>query len=389
MQLMNNNLLIFGASKLQRSIIELAKKMGFFTIAIDPDPLAECRFIVDVYKVVKGDDYDGTLALAEKFNISALVTAATDKPLVMMARIATALNLPFYSVETAQISTDKLLMKDAFLKGGISCAKGKPVSSINDFTDFTFPVILKPRDNSGSRGVVFCNSISEANSYFSEVKKYTNKDTILVEEFIGGKEYSIESLHFDGKSEVVQYTEKITTPLPYNVELGHIQPADLSIEIKKDIANIISKIGIALGFENCASHTELKINERGIFVIETSPRLGGDFITSKLVPLSTGINIEEQLLNIASRKTVNLIVQKNRYSAVSFFDLSKNNINVEKLKNNIESLKDSISSFELYYSEYNNLPVVTNSLERHGHVIFSADTQHEFQLIQNQLQNEF
>ena len=84
----------------------------------------------------------------------------------------------------------------------------------------------------------------------------------------------------------------------------------------------MADIAVTLGFENCPSHTELKINDRGIFVIETSPRLGGDYITSTLTPLSTGINLEDQLLHIALGERVDANTGRtNNASGVRFFDL--------------------------------------------------------------------
>ena len=311
--------LIFGVGTLQKSIIERAKLMGLYTVGIDPAADAPCRDKVDAFEVVGGQDYDGHCAVVEKYGINAIVTAATDKPLVMMARIAEKYAFPFYSVETAQWSTDKFQMKQRFMEGGVSCAKGRLVKSVEETDDMVFPVIVKPRDNSGSRGVKLCRNREELASSMSEAFEVSKLDTVLVEEFIEGPEYSIESLHYKDdsqqpiangqkpkvKSEVIQFTEKKTTEFPYNVELGHIQPANISEENKQKIREIISKIGTALHFENCPSHTELKISDRGIFVIETSPRLGGDYITSTLTPLSTGVNLEDELLKISLGEIIN------------------------------------------------------------------------------------
>lgn len=315
-------ILIFGVGELQESIIKRAKAKGLFVVGIDPCADAVCHDEVDAFEVVGGQDYEGTLAVARKYNISAVVTAATDKPLVMMARVAKELGLPFYSEETAKVSTDKFRMKECFRKGGIPCANGGLIKSIDEAKGLVYPVILKPRDNSGSRGVIFCNNKSELEAAFNEAMQYTKLESVLVEEFIEGQEYSIEGLHYDGKSEVIQFTEKRTTPFPYNVELGHIQPANISEDHKEQIRKIMADIAVTLGFENCPSHTELKINDRGIFVIETSPRLGGDYITSTLTPLSTGINLEDQLLHIALGERVDANTGRtNNASGVRFFDL--------------------------------------------------------------------
>lgn len=367
------SVLIFGVGELQKSIIERAKLMGLFVVGIDPCADAVCREVVDAFEVVGGQDYEGTLAVAQKYNICAVVTAATDKPLVMMARVAKELGLPFYSEETAKISTDKFRMKESFRKGGIPCANGGLMKSIDEVEGLVFPVILKPRDNSGSRGVIFCNNKAELEAAFNEAKQYTRLDSVLVEEFIEGQEYSIEGLHYNGKSEVIQFTEKKTTPFPYNVELGHIQPADISEEHKEQIRKIVADIAVALGFENCPSHTELKINERGIFVIETSPRLGGDYITSTLTPLSTGINLEDQLLNIATGAPVDTETGRvERASAVHFFSLPLGT--VTSIDPKINDIKDAegVEQFDFKLKVGDKVPPITSSLNRYGQFIVSG-----------------
>jgi carbamoyl-phosphate synthase large subunit len=370
--------LIFGVGPLQQSIVGRAKKMGLFTVGIDPCEDATCRNDVDAFEVVGGQDYEGTCAVVEKYGIDAIVTAATDKPLVMMSRIAEKFGFPFFSVETAKWSTDKFQMKQRFLEGGVPCAKGRLVKSIDETADMVYPVIVKPRDNSGSRGVKLCRTKDELKQSMAEALEYSKLDSVLVEEFIEGQEYSIEGLHYAGKSEVIQYTEKKTTEFPYNVELGHIQPADISEENKLKIREIVAKIGTALKFENCPSHTELKINERGIFVIETSPRLGGDYITSTLVPLSTGINMEDQLIHIALGETVDTKTGRvEKASGVCFLNLPCGKVKA------IDSAIEGVNSWPNVYSFSTSLKVgdeiypITSSLNRYGQLIAQGENKEE------------
>ncbi len=218
---MKDSILVFGVGELQKSIIERCKKKKLFVVGIDPMAEAMCRNLVDAFEVVGGQDFEKTVEVAERYNVKGIVTAATDKPLVMMARVAEKLQLPFFSVETAEWSTDKLMMKQKFQESGIPCANGFILNSVDELTELKvdYPVIVKPRDNSGSRGVIYCNNLKEVEIAVKEALQYTKKGNVLIEEYIEGKEYSIESLHYAGKTYVIQYTEKITTPLPYNVEL--------------------------------------------------------------------------------------------------------------------------------------------------------------------------
>lgn len=366
------SVLIFGVGPLQESIIARAKKMGLYTVGIDPCEDATCRDCVDAFEVVPGQDYEGHCAVIEKYSIDAIVTAATDKPLVMMARIAQKYGFPFYSVETAQWSTDKFQMKERFELGGVPHAQGRLISKAEEAEGLVFPVIVKPRDNSGSRGVKLCRNKEELEASMNEALEVSKLDTVLVEEFIEGPEYSIEGLHHDGKSEVIQFTEKKTTEFPYNVELGHIQPANISEENQQKIREIVSKIGAALHFENCPSHTELKINDRGIFVIETSPRLGGDYITSTLTPLSTGVNLEDELLKISLGETINPQPKAVQYSGVRFFAF-KEGCFIKHVPNE-EFVKGwpHVVDFSFTLKEGDKVNRITSSLNRYGHLILQA-----------------
>jgi len=187
--------------------------------------------------------------------------------------------------------------------------------------------------------MLFSNK-DELKNGIAEAFKHSNKANILCEEFITGSEYSIESIHFDNKSHVIAITEKIKTPHPYNVELGHIQPALVSENLKDKIAEIINRIANALDFNNCASHTELIIKNGEITVIESSPRLGGDFITSHLTLLSTGINIELLQIKLALGIKPNLPEKENNASGVFYLNYTPGVVDSIEVNNVIEHFEE-------------------------------------------------
>lgn len=372
------SVLVFGVGELQLSIINRANRKGLFTVGIDPCEDAYAKDACQAFEVVGGQDFEATLSVAKKYDVSAVVTAATDKTLVMMARVAKELNLPFYSVETAQWSTDKYQMKQRFIEGGVPCAQGRLIHNAAEAKDLFFPVICKPRDNSGSRGVKLCRDVNELQECIDEALDNSKLDTVLVEEFIEGREFSIESLHYDGKNEIIQFTEKRTTEFPYNVELGHKQPANLTDDERQQIRDIISKIAACMNFENCPSHTELKVNDRGVFVIETSPRLGGDYITSTLTPLSTGINLEDQLLHIALGEKVDTVTGRvDKASAVCFFSLPEGEVTAINPRINEIASWPNIHSFELKLHVGDKVNQITSSLNRYGQFIVTGNSRAE------------
>ncbi len=366
-------IMVFGVGELQKSILDRAHRMGLYVVGIDPCADAACKDDCDAFEVVGGQDLGRTIAACHKYKVKAIVTAATDKPLVMMADVAEKLNFPFYSVRTAIWSTDKFQMKQRFMEGGVPCAQGRLISHANEAEGMEFPLIVKPRDNSGSRGVKLCRNKKELQESISEALENSRLNSVLVEEFIEGREFSIESLHYNGNSEVIQFTEKTTTEFPYNVELGHKQPANLTEEERSLIRDIIRRIADCMQFENCPSHTELKVNDRGIFVIETSPRLGGDYITSTLTPLSTGIYLEDQLLHIALGEPVDTKTGRvEKASAVCFFSLPEGKVKaIDSRIHEVESWSN-VRSFQFKLKVGDKVNKITSSLNRYGQFIVTG-----------------
>ena len=388
----NEKIMIFGGGMLQNSLIKTANNLGYYTIVIDPDPNALGKGESDEFIVVAGNDFERTFEIAKNNNIKGLVTTATDNPLLMMAEVAEKLNLAFSTKRSVNNTINKFKLKQIFVSNNIPCAKGV-LANFSELeeklkqSEMLYPLIVKPIDSSGSRGVYYCSTKNElTNAYFDSVK-YSNFDKVLIEEFLEGPEISIEALVQNDFLYIVQITDKTTTPFPYNVEMGHLQPSRFYRKYYDEIYQILSTAVKSLKLNDCALHPEMKITTNGIKIVEIGPRLGGDFITSHLTPLSTGINIEEQLLKIAVGKKINIERIHNRFSAVLFFDFLQNKISKQKLEQIIEKVRDKISEFKIYYSEGTVLPTITNSLERHGHVVFSANSLEELLSVKERIIN--
>lgn len=376
------SVLVFGAGPLQRSILARSLRWADRVYAVDPDEKVRwgSGAVADRCFVVDGQDYGATVALARRLGVRGVVTSATDKPIVMMARVAQALSLPSITVETARISTDKYLMKQRFQACDIPCARGVEVASADEAAraGFPYPVVLKPVDNSGSRGVVICPDEPALRRAWPEVlSRHTHRNRLLVEEYIGGREYSVEALHMpDGLTRVVQVTEKTTTHAPYNVEVRHIQPAPIFDFQRAEICKIVAKIGTSFGFRCCASHTELKITPEGqLRVIETSPRLGGDYINSRLTPLSTGVNIEDCVVRLGMGYKVaasELTPDSRRCAGILFFNFPPGSVVASP-----PTWPDDVEGVEEFYFDLRKgerVPLLTESASRYGHVVVEAPT---------------
>lgn len=117
--------------------------------------------------------------------------------------------------------------------------------------------------------------------------------------FLEGPEYSIETITYKGQTTIVQYTEKFITPLPYTVEMGHLQLANLNSEEKEKIEKVVEDAIAAIGIDNSAAHTEIKLTPNGPKVVGIGARGGCDFISSYLTFASTGVSMDEAIIKVA------------------------------------------------------------------------------------------
>lgn len=206
------------------------------------------------------------------------------------------------SKECAEISTNKHLMRMAFEKNGDPSPKSILADSIEDLKGITleYPVIVKPTDRSGSRGITKLSNAEGLADAIETAKKQGFEKKALVEEFAEGQEYSVECISFHGQHHFLAMTHKFTTGAPHFIETGHLEPAPVSEETLENVKKVVFHALDSLMITDSASHSELKIDQNGnIKLIEIGGRMGGDCIGSDLVQLSTGVDFVKAVINVA------------------------------------------------------------------------------------------
>ena len=181
------------------------------------------------------------------------------------------------------------------------------------------PLIVKPSDRSGSLGVQKIERWDDLDEAIQEAERISIAGEALVEEYIEGREISVETISQDGFHYALQITDKVTTGSPHFVELAHHQPSSLSLEMQEHIFAITRKALDALGITNGAAHSEYKITASGrIVVMEIGGRMGGDFIGSHLVPLSTGYDFLKGVIDVALGVKISPVKTRQAHSGIYF-----------------------------------------------------------------------
>ncbi len=299
-------LAIIGASYLQQPLVEKAKEMGLYTLCFAWEEGAVCKNLVDEFYPISIVEKEQILAICQDKHIDGICTIASDVAAPTVAYIAEKMRLVGNSYACALKANNKYLMRQAFIQAEVDCPQFMRVlEATNETLDslrqsFQLPIIVKPSDRSGSLGVTKVERWEDLYNAVSAAIGYSLKHEAMVEEFIEGREISVEFISYQGKHYPLQITDKVTTEAPHFVELEHHQPAKLSEDMFERIYAITERALTALDITNGASHSEYRITKEGrVIVMEIGARMGGDFIGSDLVRLSTGYDFVRGVIDVA------------------------------------------------------------------------------------------
>ncbi|MDU1892272.1 MAG: ATP-grasp domain-containing protein [Dysgonomonas sp.] len=365
---MSKKVAIIGASYLQLPLVEKAKEMGIETHCFAWKDDAVCENIADYFYPISVTDKESILEICKKVQIDAITSIASDIAVPTICYVAEHMELISNSYAVAQNATDKYLMRKCFKANGVSSplfySNGDPILSI-----VSFPLIVKPTDRSGSRGVTMVNNRTELLMAIKRAEEESFSKQYIVEEYIEGIEVSVETISWEGEHYILTITDKVTTGAPYFVEIEHHQPSQLDEIIQQKIRQETIKALGALNIEYGAGHVELKIdNEGNVFLIEIGARMGGDFIGSHLVPLSTGYDYLKAIINISLGQFDQPVINKMQYSGIFFICKE-----TEKLLSAIDSKKHSKNIVKKEILD-GSLKEVFSSADRSGYYIYQSET---------------
>lgn len=295
-------LMILGASYSQLPLFKAAKRLGIATIAAstpgDWPGFAEAdeRSYTDI------SDCEAVRRAAEELHADGIATCCLDTGVRAIGYACERLGLKGLSESAGRISSDKFLMKEAFLRGGVKCARHICVHSEEELKaaldKLAFPVIVKAVDLMGSRGMSRCNTAGEALAQFGETMAATGKDYCLVEEFIEGEILGCEAMLSGGKllyclpNNIDAYQSHVPTPVGHSVP--YKKQALLGAEVERQVKLAID----AVGLDNCPVNCDLIEKDNEIYVIEITGRAGATCLP-EMVSLYYGIDYYEAIVRLA------------------------------------------------------------------------------------------
>lgn len=383
---MKKKIVIIGANEFQNRLILKAKekKLETHVFAWQDGSIGEKT--ADKFYPVSIVEKEEILKQAENISPCGIISIASDLAVITVNHIANKLNLVGNSKESTVVSTNKFEMRKKFKEYGIPAPKFLLVDNERKIDKFIiqYPVIVKPTDRSGSRGITKVLSSDNLQQAIKKASEVSFNKKILIEEFIDGKEFSVEYISQNGQHNFLQITEKFTTGAPNFIETAHLQPARISQDLTEKIKTIIPKALDSLGIANGASHSELKINSNGeIKIIEIGARMGGDCIGSDLVKISTGYDFVDMVIDVSIDKKLEFKKVMEPKVAIVKFIFDEDDI---RLLENIKRFnKDKIYRV----SEIENVGSrsVEDSSTRFGYFILKCDSREEaFKLLDTNME---
>lgn len=381
--------LIFGAVK---HAIEKAKELGYETVVIDQNSTLKTIELADKFKCIPFENYDECLQYAKEERIDGVVNA-TEFAVLVSSYVANKMNLPGIDFEAAKIAKNKYEIRKKMLENKITNVPQffeiESIEKLEEIKDkIKFPVILKPASGLGSLNVYRINNIEELFEKISIVIKESFNGKALVETFIEGQEYGVETFVYNDQVHVLAIMKKNMTPLPYRSELGHQIPSGLPSEVEKKIGDTVTKLINAIGIKCSAVNFDMILsNDNEIFIVDVGARMGGNAITSHIIPLSKGIDHVGNIFKYAMNEgNIDLTPKANKCVVTRILDLSEGTI--KELPDFDKYIDDEVEEIFFEKKVGDKIEKYISDAQRCGLIILKGDDIEELKNKANNIRNE-
>ena len=379
-------LAIIGANDFQKQFIEKANGLGYETYVFAWADGAVGADVATKFYPISIVEKEQILEECRKIGIDGVCSIASDLAVPTINYVAEGLGLTGNDAFCSLASTNKYAMRQVLADAGLPVPLFTRYEKAEDVAGFALPLIVKPSDRSGSRGVEKIERWEDLEPAVAAAKEVSLEKCAVVEEYVEGEEFSVEFVSWEGKHTYLTATRKYTNGAPHFVEVAHHQPVDWTKETEANVIDIITRSLDALHVKYGASHSEIRIDEQGkINIIEIGSRMGGGCIGSDLVPLSTGYDFMKMVIDISLGKAPDFTKICTPAFASSRFILSEEDLaEMQKLEEDHPGWVVRKSPMEKIDSGE-----ATSSVDRWGYYIISIDDEDEIKQYKADLLERF
>ncbi len=313
-----------------KNFLTTAREKGLQVLFLTQNPskypfLLECL----IHPVVLNtDDIEKIVLFLKQYKNIVGILSSSEYYISIAAEAAKYFRYKHNNVQAIGNCRNKYRFYQKCVDKGVKVPKSFLVNDIDDFVskglgESFLPVVAKPLSGSGSMSVKLCKTFLSLKQHLSNMKKNNSRDKILIQEFIEGKEYSIETItNALGKHITIAVTQKHLSEPPYFLEMGHDIPAKVSSQLKKKLVDVAGQTLNALGYSFGPAHIEVRV-QRGIpYVIEVNPRLAGGMIP-KAIEYATGVDLIGRVIDIYCGHKLAVSVLHKLSACIRFFVAKK------------------------------------------------------------------
>jgi biotin carboxylase len=291
--------------------------------------------------------------------------------------------LPGIKVEAAEHATNKECMRERFKEKSVPHPHFFCTSSLEEAFSMCrklrYPVVIKPVDNMGARGVRRIEKEDELEDAFYKALSFSSKGRVIIEEYMAGYELSIDALVWDGHVHLLTVADRFIKHPPYFVEVGHIIPSAVQKNILDEAFNVM-KMGIwALGIDWGAAKADIKLTKEGPKIGELAARLSGGFHSQFTAPLATGMDYTKAViaLSVGEGLKEEYIIPKKNHAAAECAIIAKPG-RIVKIEGVDEAEKIKGVAHILFTKKVGEYAEEqTDNMRKVGHVITTARTRDE------------
>ena len=360
-------ILLLGGGYFQIPSIKKAKDLGYYAITCDYLPDNPGHKYADEYYNVSTTDKEAVLKIAEKLKIDGIVSYASDVSAPTAAYVAEKLNLPGHPYESVEILTHKDLFRDFMTQNGFNVPRARGYSDWHDARDdwnnFKKPVMVKPVDSSGSKGVKCINHIEELEDAVIYALSFSRSKRFIVEEYISKSGYQVDGDGFSINGKLVfpgycnQHNDLICSPY---VPAGLSFPYHKNTTIQNKLSQQVQKAFDLLNMQSGAYNIESRYDENEVpYLLEIGPRNGGNLIP-QIIQYATGFDMVEATLKVAVGESVQIPpIETKAY--VSSYLIHSVKSGIYKGIEIAESIRSNILEFDMICKTGDKVNSFTNS----------------------------
>jgi biotin carboxylase len=379
-------ILMLGGSHFQVPSIKKAREMGYYVISCDYLPDNPGHKFAHEYHNVSTTDKEAVLKLAQRLKADGVVCYASDPAAVTAAYVCEKMGFPTNPYSSVEILSNKDKFREFLRKNNFHTPRAKgysqPEEALKEISEFKLPVIIKPVDSSGSRGVTKLECVVDLSRQANYALSFSRMKRFIIEEFVEKNSYQIAGDGFSVDGKLVfrcfaneHFSDSLNYPfVPVGESWPYIKPKEVHAKIHEEVQRLLSLLNMKTG----AYNFDIRIDDNeNIYLMEIGPRNGGNLIP-QVTKYATGVDMVEYTIKAAMGIDCLDLHMTEPQGFWSCYMIHSDHAGILKeIRINENLKKNNLVEFEIFYNSGDLVEAFTGSNGTLGTMILKYNTMEE------------